>query len=138
MPCGDYPLRIMLRTRRFFCRQQERLLTAYLGEIVDLTEFERKRRELDQKMASLRAQHQQLEALASQRRELQQIAASLETFCSQVRTGLEAATFEQKRQLVELLVDQVVVTDEDVDGPGHMTVDHFGKAKFSTRCTSAC
>ncbi len=96
-------------------RQQERLLTAYLGEIVQLPEFERKRRELDQKMTSLRAQHQQLEALAGQRRELQQIAASMETFCSQVRTGLEVATFEQKRRLMELLVDQVVVTDEEVE-----------------------
>jgi site-specific DNA recombinase len=56
-----------------------------------------------------------LEALAGQRRELQQIAASIETFCSQVRTGLQAATFEQKRQLVELLLDQVVVTDEEVE-----------------------
>ena len=96
-------------------RQQERLLTAYLGEIVQLPEFERKRRELDQKMTSLRAQHQQLEALAGQRRELQQIAASMETFCSQFRTGLEVATFEQKRRLMELLVDQVVVTDEEVE-----------------------
>jgi site-specific DNA recombinase len=96
-------------------RQQERLLTAYLGEILQLPEFERKRRELDQKMTSLQVQHQQLEALAAQRRGLAQMAAAIETFCSQVRTGLEHATFEQKRLLVELLVEQVVVTDEEVE-----------------------
>ena len=29
--------------------------------------------------------------------------------------GLAEATFEQKRQLVELLIDRVVVTDDDVE-----------------------
>lgn len=66
-------------------------------------------------MASLRAQQQQVEALAQQRRGLEQIAASMEIFCSQVRAGLELATFEQKRLLVELLLDQVVVADEEVE-----------------------
>lgn len=96
-------------------RQQERLLTAYLGEILELPEFERKRRELEQKVTSLRAQQQQVEALAQQRRGLEQIAASIEQFCAQVRAGLEAAPFERRRLLVELLVDQVVVTDEEVE-----------------------
>jgi len=96
-------------------RQQERLLTAYLGEILDLSEFERKRRELAQKQEALRAQHQQLAALTQQRIELGRVAASLDTFCQQVRSGLATATFEQKRQLVELLIDHVVVTDEEVE-----------------------
>jgi site-specific DNA recombinase len=95
--------------------QQERLLTAYLGEVVELPEFERKRRELGQKLASLQVQRQQIEAQTRERRELEQVAASVEQFCVQVRAGLEAATFEQKRQLVELLVDQVVVANEEVE-----------------------
>ncbi len=32
-----------------------------------------------------------------------------------MREGLDNATFAQKRQLVELLVDRVVVTNEDVE-----------------------
>jgi site-specific DNA recombinase len=32
-----------------------------------------------------------------------------------VRSGLDNAIFEQKRALVELLIDQVVVTDEEVE-----------------------
>ncbi len=32
-----------------------------------------------------------------------------------MRVGLAGATFEQKRALVELLVDRVIVTDEDVE-----------------------
>lgn len=96
-------------------RQQERLLTAYLDEALDLAEFERKRRELSQKLESLQIQQRQLEAVAQQRTELGHLADTIEAFCQQVRMGLEDATFEQKRTLLQLLVDQVVVTDEVVE-----------------------
>jgi site-specific DNA recombinase len=96
-------------------RQQERLLTAYLADILALAEFERKRRELEQKHASLQGQLHQLNALAQQRIELCQVATSIEAFCAQVRMGLENATFPQKRMLVEWLIDQVVVTDDEVE-----------------------
>ncbi len=96
-------------------RQQERLLTAYLADILALPEFERKRRELEQKRASLQMQLHQLNALAQQRIELSTIASAVEAFCAQVRTGLDNATFAQKQLLVELLVDQVVVTDDEVE-----------------------
>src|SRR3712207_2085941 len=37
------------------------------------------------------------------------------SFCARVQQGLAQATFEQKRQLVELLLDRVVVTNEEVE-----------------------
>jgi site-specific DNA recombinase len=40
---------------------------------------------------------------------------SIEAFCQRVQQGLSEATFEQKRQLIELLVDRVVVTGEEVE-----------------------
>ena len=96
-------------------RQQERLLEAYLAEVVTLAEFERKRRELAQKQEALRIQRAQLEATAAQRAELSSVAASMEAFCAQIRPILEQATFAQRRQLVELLVDRVIVTDDVVE-----------------------
>lgn len=96
-------------------RQQERLLTAYLADILALSEFERKRRELEQKRASLQVQLLQLNALAQQRIDLGKVAASIEAFCAQVRMGLDNATFPQKQVLVELLMDQVVVTEDEVE-----------------------
>ncbi len=96
-------------------RQQERLLEAYLGEVLGMPEFERKRRELERRMETLRAQQEQLDALARQRVELGKVADSIEEFCWQMRTGLNTATFERKRALVELLIDHVVVTDEEVE-----------------------
>ncbi len=96
-------------------RQKRRLLDAYVGGVLELPEFERKRKELDGRSEALLAQKRQLEASANERIELAKIADSIERFCKQVRSGLANATFEQKRALVELLIDQVVVTNEEVE-----------------------
>ena len=43
------------------------------------------------------------------------MAASIEDFCKRVRSGLADATFEQRRKLVELLIDRVIVLEEEVE-----------------------
>jgi len=95
--------------------QQRRLLEAYLADIVALPEFERKRSELAKKQEALRLQRAQLEVTVAQRVQLSDVAASIEEFCGQVRPALDRATFAQRRQLVELLVDRVVITEDQVE-----------------------
>jgi site-specific DNA recombinase len=96
-------------------RQQQRLLDAYLAEVVGLAELERKRQELDRRRATLAAQQRQLDAVAEQRLELRAVADGIEAFCQTVRAGLATATFAQRRLLVELLIDRVIVTDGQVE-----------------------
>jgi site-specific DNA recombinase len=96
-------------------RQQQRLLDAYLAEVITLPELERKREELDRRRATLLAQQRQLDAIAQQRLELAGVADGIERFCQTVRAGLATATFAQRRQLAELLIDRVVVTDGEVE-----------------------
>jgi site-specific DNA recombinase len=96
-------------------RQQQRLLDAYLAEIIALAEFQRKRDELDRRRAALAAQQRQLDAAAEQRLELQAVADGIEAFCQAIRAGLATATFAQRRQLAELLIDRVIVTDGQVE-----------------------
>ena len=96
-------------------RQEERLLEAYLAEVIALPELERKRQEIAQKRKALQAQLRQLEAQAEKRIEVAAVAASIETFCQRIRQGLEQATFAQRRQLVELLIDRVIVDDGQVE-----------------------
>src|SRR6266511_4082102 len=95
-------------------RQQQRLLDAYLAEVVALGEFERKRGELERRRATLADQQHQLDAIAQQRLELGAVADGIERFCRTVRDGLATATFTQRRLLVELLIDRVVVTDGEI------------------------
>jgi site-specific DNA recombinase len=96
-------------------RHDRRLLDAYLGGVVELAEFERKRKELVGRSDALLAQKRQLEASARERSELSGIADSIEAFCERARAGLSDASFEQRRALVELLIDRVIVSDEEVE-----------------------
>src|SRR5215472_12371445 len=96
-------------------RQQQRLLEAYLAEVLGLPELQRKRQELDRRHATLLTQQRQLNATAGQRLELQAVADGIERFCQTIRAGLATATFTHRRQLAELLIDRVVVTDGEVE-----------------------
>jgi site-specific DNA recombinase len=96
-------------------RQLERLTEAYLGEVIPLAEYQRRRKDLEQRDEALASQERQLQAQSRQRMELAGVAGSIEDFCQRVRKGLAEATFEQRRKLVELLIDRVIVTDEEVE-----------------------
>jgi site-specific DNA recombinase len=115
-------------------------LDAYLSGVLELPELEGKRKEPGGRSETLLAQKRRLEASANERVELAKTADSIERFCEQVKEGLSKATFEQKRALVELLIDQVVVTDEELEiryvvptSPGsphppfcHLRTDYLG------------
>jgi site-specific DNA recombinase len=96
-------------------QQVERLTEAYLQAVIPLPEYQRRRHELEQRLDALAQQVSQLEAQAQAEHELTERVANVEQFCRRVQAGLVQASFEQKRQLVELLIDRVVVTDGDVE-----------------------
>jgi site-specific DNA recombinase len=103
------------RGRASVQQQIERLTEAYLANVVSLEEYRRRRRDLEQKIQSLAAQVQQLEAQVDRQAELARIGLSMDEFCRRVRAGLERATWEQKRQLIEELIVRVLVTDGEVE-----------------------
>jgi len=57
----------------------------------------------------------QLEAQVERQREMAGIVTSIEAFCQRVGAGLAETTFEQKRTLVELLIDRVLIANGDVE-----------------------
>jgi site-specific DNA recombinase len=96
-------------------RQQERLLDAYVAGLLDLAAFEKRQRGLADRMAELAARERELLAQGQRLLNTAKILASMTEVCARLRQNLEAATFEQRRELVELLIDRVVVTDDDVE-----------------------
>jgi site-specific DNA recombinase len=105
-----------LRRGRASVQQQiERLTEAYLASIVSLEEYRRRRHDLEQKAQSLAGQVEQLEAQVDRQAEIARLGLSLDEFCRRVREGLDRATWEQKRQLIEWLVVRVIVTDGEVE-----------------------
>jgi DNA invertase Pin-like site-specific DNA recombinase len=108
--------RANLRTATSHLTQQiERLTEAYLGQVVGLEEYGRRRRELEERLARLAEQQRELEASLAHRRDLASSIEHITEFCQRVQAGLAQATFEQKRQLLHLLIDSIVVRDEEVE-----------------------
>ncbi len=95
--------------------QLDRLTEAYLNQIIPLSEYQRRRADLDSKLQGMHDLETQLVHQVDRRNELSGLTAPIEAFCRRVQTGLDNASFEQKRKLVELLIDQVIVKNENVE-----------------------
>ena len=96
-------------------QQLERLTDAYLHAILSRAESQRRRQDLERKQQTLALQAQQLEAQGDRRAETAGLATSIADFCQRVQTGSATATFAQKRTLVELLIDRVLVANGEVE-----------------------
>src|SRR4051794_7083058 len=103
------------RGRAALGQQRDRLTEAYLSGVIPLGEYERRRREIEARLAGLERQEQQLAAEAARDGETAKLAGHVETFCRRVQEGLAVADLAGKRGLLELLVDRVVVTDGAVE-----------------------
>jgi site-specific DNA recombinase len=101
--------------RASVARQRQRLLEAYLAEVIDLACFQRQDQGLAGQQADLLAREREVAAQGQRLVEVSAIARSMTTVLEQLRVGLGQAGFEQRRQLVELLIDRVVVTDDQVE-----------------------
>jgi site-specific DNA recombinase len=96
-------------------KQLERLTEAYLIAVIPVAEYQRRRQELEQKRQSLEMQARDLATQVERQVEVTQLATSIQDFCGRTQAGLAQATFEQKRTLVQLLIDRVLVSDDEVE-----------------------
>ena len=96
-------------------QQLERLTEAYLIAVVPVAEYQRRRHELEQKRESLQGQVSELASQVDRQAKVTQFATSIEEFCQRTQAGLAQAMFEQKRTLIELLIDRVLVADDHVE-----------------------
>jgi site-specific DNA recombinase len=104
-----------LRTAQAGISQQlERLTAAYLMAIIPLAEYQRRRSELEQKSQAWRLK-KELEGQVDRQAELVQVGSSIADFCRRIHAGLVNTTFDQKRAMVELLVDRVLVAEGEVE-----------------------
>jgi site-specific DNA recombinase len=106
---------LLRRGQAHLGQQIERLTDAYLRAIIPLDEYERRRRDLEQRALALAGQEAALRNDAERRQHLAGVAVSLEAFRARVQHGLAKADFERRRELVLLLIDRVIVTDAEVE-----------------------
>jgi site-specific DNA recombinase len=96
-------------------RQQARLRDVYLAAVIGYEEFQRKRRDLTQTQESLTRQMHQLEVQAQQHIDMTALAQGIDAFCQGIGPTLDQLNVAQRRQLVALLIDRVIVTDGQVE-----------------------
>jgi len=96
-------------------QQLNRLTEAYLSGVIPLAEYERRRKEIEERQQALENQWIQIRMQANRQKELAGLVNNIEDFCQRVQTGLAIASFEQRRKLVELLIDRIVVTEAEVE-----------------------
>src|SRR3989441_7274479 len=125
-------------------RQQARLLDLYLAEVIEREECERRRKEVAQSQHGFMQQLRQLDAQAQQHVNGAALAQGIEAFGQRIQPTLDQLTFAQRRQLVELLIDRVIVNDAQVEiryvvptGPKgettpfcHLRLDYFDAKSF--------
>jgi site-specific DNA recombinase len=103
------------KARRSVDQQLERLTEAYLAAVIPLEEYRQRRHELEQRQQTLDHQLHQLSQQVDRQQEMAGVVKYINEFCGRLQAGLEQASFEQKRQLIELLVDRVIVTNDAVE-----------------------
>ena len=91
------------RARAGLQQQVERLTEAYLAGVVPLSEYQRRRREVEARLLALEGQERELAHDAGRQAEAARLAAHAEAFCRRVRQGLEQADFHRKRESRRLL-----------------------------------
>lgn len=83
--------------------------------MLDLVTFERKDQALRHPEDDLCAREREVLLQGERLVEVQALTGSMTAVCARLRAGLEQTSFAQRRQLVELLIDRVIVTDGAVE-----------------------
>jgi len=96
-------------------KQIQRLIDAYQMEIITLKDLDNRRNILERKVLQVQEQIKKIKAAEKKEINYKKIFDNIETFCDTVKNGLKNASFENKRRIVELLIEEVVVTKGRVE-----------------------
>jgi site-specific DNA recombinase len=95
--------------------QTQRLIDAYAAGVLSLEELRERRQRAEARQRSLQHEERELEAVGVQETQLAELAGQLEQVRVTIAQGLQTMTFAQKRAIVELLIDRVLVDAPDVE-----------------------
>lgn len=96
-------------------QQSQRLVDAYQTDIITLSELQTRRRKLTAEVERLEQESQQLAASQQQTVHWQQVIAHAERFRQLLGDNLEQLAFADRQAVAKCLIQQVVVTGEQVD-----------------------
>jgi site-specific DNA recombinase len=99
-------------------REDQRLMDAYQAEVIELAELQQRQLQISARRGVLKTQYDQQVQLRSQRQVARQVLHDVTDFCERIRAGLHQATCADKRRILQLLVDRIIV------GEGSLEIRH--------------
>jgi site-specific DNA recombinase len=114
-------------------KQLQRLIDAYQTGIITLQDLTSRKSNLERKISQIQQQIRELKAVERNEVNDQKIFNSIQTFCEAVKRGIENASFEEKRRIVELLVEEVIVTNGKVEIKHIIPTDNFSNLQLDHR-----
>ena len=106
--------RALEREGETFRRRRQRLLDAYEIEAISLEELVRRRQRLEKAQRELARRQLEWEQHQQQWAGFEAALSELETYRETIQQSLECLTFEQRREILTLLVEEVVVFDDKI------------------------
>jgi site-specific DNA recombinase len=108
-------LKQLKRARLKAERQVERLVDAFTAEVITLEELKVRRSGLKERIRLLAQQERDLKAQQQQHLRIEELCANINELCQAIRAGLQALDFAGRRRVVELLVDRVLISHEEIE-----------------------
>lgn len=90
-------------------QERDRLLDAYQSGLINLEGLKKRNQELDRRLNELDKEIKATQALKLDKQNLQDLENGFEYILKRIKTSADDLTLKEKRQLVRLLVEQVVV-----------------------------
>ena len=91
--------------------REDRITDAYVNEAMDLERYKAEMGRLRAEREELQRMVQDIDRRQRQEKDSRSALEHLERFCNQVAKGLEAMTFEERQELLRLVVERITVED---------------------------
>jgi len=96
-------------------RQIERLIDAFTAEVLTLEELKTGRTGLQERIRILTQQEREFRRGQHQQMHLAALCTNIGALCQAIHSGLQTLDFAGRRKIVELLVDWVILSHEDIE-----------------------
>jgi site-specific DNA recombinase len=94
--------------------KEDRITQAYANEAMDLKRYKTEMDKLRARIKELDGIARDLERRSEQERGAESALQQLQTFCHRVSEGLDRMSFEERQELLRLVVDRITVEDGTV------------------------
>ena len=89
--------------------QEDRVTEAYVSEAMDLDRYKEEMEKLKSHRQELDRSQREIDQRQRQKQDTQKALAHLERFCHQVSKGLTSLTFDERQQLLRLVIERITV-----------------------------